>query len=170
MIRYFKAVRPAAGYAVDEAPTSANITAEVFATVRPTGRILDTAKVVLNGSVTIQASFKMGLLFEDPDLAEWTILIDRHPRDILIRKGLLSASWEDVAGMVKSRNASVLDNHGAEIPASEFLRRIQDEDGDPALAAVRWSTLLADSGKLAVQLQGLPSSAGILNGKPSLKR
>jgi len=29
----------------------------------------------------------MGLLFEDPDLAEWTILIDRHPRDMSIKSG-----------------------------------------------------------------------------------
>jgi hypothetical protein len=37
-------------------------------------------------------------------------------------------------------------------------------------AAVRWAVVLDDGGWLAVQLQGLPASAAMLNGKPSLKR
>ncbi len=43
------------------------------------------------------------------------------------------------------------------------------EDG-PMEAAVRWAVVLDDSAKLMVQLQGLPSTAAALNGKPSLKR
>jgi hypothetical protein len=43
------------------------------------------------------------------------------------------------------------------------------EDG-PMEAAIRWAVVLGDSGRLLVQLQGLPATAAVLNGKPSLKR
>jgi hypothetical protein len=50
MLRLFKCIRPAAGFQVDEAPASNPHTAELFATVRENGRIIDDTGMVLGGS------------------------------------------------------------------------------------------------------------------------
>jgi hypothetical protein len=50
MLWFFKDIRPATGYNVDEAPNTAPITVELFAQVRNNGRILDGSRNVLGGS------------------------------------------------------------------------------------------------------------------------
>ena len=47
MLQYFKAIRPASGYNVDEAPNDRSITMELHAQVRNNGRILDGTRHVL---------------------------------------------------------------------------------------------------------------------------
>jgi hypothetical protein len=97
MLRLFKAIRPKQGFNVDEPPTSSKHTAALFAMVRNNGRILDEFKCVLGGFEVIEADFSLGLLFEDPVVAEFTAKIQRWPRDIVLRKGLLllSGPWQD---------------------------------------------------------------------------
>jgi hypothetical protein len=58
MLRLYKAIRPAAGYSVDEAPNSHPRTAELFATVRNNGRVLDDVKIVIGGTGIFEANFK----------------------------------------------------------------------------------------------------------------
>ncbi len=74
-------------------------------------------------------------------------------------KGLLSSLWTDISALVSGRDAQVLDDQGAGIPAAEFLRRFNEALDGKALASVRWAVVLNDKGKLAIQLQALPSSA-----------
>ncbi len=81
-------------------------------------------------------------------------------------QGLLSSLWKDIAILVSARDASVLDKEGAGIPASEFLKMIEQAEDGPASAAARWAVLLGDNEKLCLQLQGLPAAAAVLNGKP----
>jgi hypothetical protein len=100
-------------------------------------------------------------------VAEHSIQIQRWPRDLDLRKGLLSGLWKDISALVSSRDACVSDKEGAGISASEFLRTLEQSK---AHAAARWAVVLADNEKLALQLQGLPAAAAVLNGKPSFKR
>ncbi len=95
-------------------------------------------------------------------IGEWIIGIQKWPRDVELRKGLLSSLCVDIPALVSGSDAQVLDNQGAGIPAAEFLRRFNE-----ALASVRWAVVLNDRGKLATQLQALPSSVAVLNGKPN---
>jgi len=167
MWRFCKALRPMPGFTVDEAPNDASYTAELFATVRSNGRILDEFRCVLGGTDCLEAEFSLSKLFEDPTVAEHSIQIQRWPRDLDLRKGLLSGLWKDISALVSSRDACVSDKEGAGISASEFLRTL---DQSKAHAAARWAVVLADNEKLALQLQGLPAAAAVLNGKPSFKR
>jgi hypothetical protein len=170
MLRLYKAIRPAPGYTMDEAPNSHPRTAELFATERNNGRILDDMKIVIGGSGIFEANFKMEKLIADETIGSWSVNIQRWPRDITIRDGLLSSLWADLSAIVSARDASILDSNGAGIPAAEFLRLLDEaEDGD-AQAALRWAVTLNERGRLAAQLQGLPASAPALNGKPSYKR
>ncbi len=75
-----------------------------------------------------------------------------------------------IASLVSSRDAAVLDGHGASIPSSEFLRRLHEDDNDPYFTAIRWAVVLGDNGRLVAQIQGVPGPAAVLNGKPALKR
>jgi hypothetical protein len=170
MLTYFKAIRPKPGYLVDQAPNTHGITAELFAEVRKTGRILDESRVVVGGNDILNAEFTLGNLLDDPELSQFTLKLQKWPRDIDIRSGLLSGLWSDVTAIVKARDAHVLDGRGAGIPPNEFLKKMSDFEDGPLEAAIRWAVVLGDSGRLRVQLQGLPASAAVLNGKPSLKR
>jgi hypothetical protein len=170
MWKFCKTLRAAPGFHVDQPPNDAAYTAELFAQVRDNGRILDDFKVVLGGTDCLEAEFSLGKIFTDPTIASHSISIQRWPRDLDLRKGLLSGLWKDFAMLVSTRDASVLDKDGAGIPASEFLKMIEQAEGGPASGAARWATVLGDNEKLCLQLQGLPAAAAVLNGKPSFKR
>jgi hypothetical protein len=146
------------------------ITGELFAEVRKNGRILDESRIVVGGNDILNAEFTLGKLLEDPELSKFTIKLQKWPRDIHIRRGLLSGLWADITSIVGARDAHVLDGRGAGIPPNEFLRKMADFEDGPMEAAIRWAVVLGDSGRLLVQLQGLPATAAVLNGKPSLKR
>ena len=170
MLTYFKAIRPKPGFLVDQAPNTHAITGELFAEVRKNGRILDESRIVVGGNDILNAEFTLGKLLEDPELSQFTIKLQKWPRDIDIRRGLLSGLWADVTSIVGARDAHVLDGRGAGIPPNEFLRKMADFEDGPMEAAIHWAVVLGDSGRLLVQLQGLPATAAVLNGKPSLKR
>jgi hypothetical protein len=170
MLRFCKAIRPIAGFHVDQAPTNSRYTAELFATVRNNGRILDEVRCVLGGNETVEADFPLAKLYEDDNIKEWTVKMQKWPRDIDLRRGLLSGQWVDMRALVTTRDACILDKDGAGITASAFLKALDSAEDGPEEAAVRWAVVLGDSGLLVVQLQGLPGPAATLNGKPALKR
>ena len=167
MWRFCKALRPMPGFNVVEAPTDASYTAELFATVRSNGRILDDFKCVLGGTDCLEVEFSLSKIFEDSSLGEHSVQIQRWPRDLDLRKGLLSGLWKDVSALVASRDACVSDKEGAGVSANEFLRLLEQSK---AQASARWAVVLGDNEKLNLQLQGLPAAAAVLNGKPSFKR
>jgi len=160
----------ASGFTVDEAPTSSAHTAELFAQVRDNGRLLDNTRIVLGGSEVFDATFKLGLLVEDDDISNWSIRIQQWPRDLRLRKGLLSSLWTDLSAVVSARDAEVTDAEGAGVTAATFLRSFAAAEEESAAASLRWAVVLNDRGRLAAQLQGMPATAATLNGKPSLKR
>ena len=170
MLRLYKCIRPAAGFQVDEAPTNHPHTAELFATVRDNGRIIDDTRMVLGGSEIFEACFKLGKIFKFPGFKDWSLRLQRWGRDLDLRKGLLSGLWQDVSTLISTREADVIDENGAGIGHAEFLRLIGDPDDGAEQAALRWAVALNDRGRLVVQIQGLPASAAALNGKPSLRR
>jgi hypothetical protein len=169
-LRLYKAVRPMPGFHVDEPPTSARYTTELFAQARPDGRIMDLSRSVLGGSEPLDATFKLGRIYPEETMADWSIQMQSWPRDLQIRKGLLSTQWQNIADAAAARNARIFDEGGAEIPVGEFLRRAEETELGQLVGAMRWAIALTDSARMCLQLQGLPASASTLNGKPSLKR
>jgi hypothetical protein len=164
----YKTIRPSSGFTVDEAPTSSAHTAELFAQVR--GRLLDDTRIVLGGNEVFDATFKLGLLVDDDDISNWSIRIQQWPRDLRLRKGLLSSLWSDLSAVVSARDAEVTDDEGAGVTDATFLRSFAAAEEESAAESLRWAVVLNDRGRLAAQLQGMPATAATLNGKPSLKR
>ncbi len=77
MLQLYKAIRPASGYAVDEAPNSHSRTAKVFATKRNNRRILDDMKIVIGGTGIFEANFKVKKLITDDVIESWSVNIQR---------------------------------------------------------------------------------------------
>jgi hypothetical protein len=133
MWQYFKAIRPAPGFHVDQPPSNVSHSAKLFATIR-------------------------------------NVKMQKWPRDIELRKGLVSGAWTSLSDLVASRDADVYSKDGSGIPTNEFLQCLQEAEGGVEETAVRWAVVINDCEKMALQLQGLPAAANVLNGKPSLRR
>ena len=170
MLRLYKALRPASGYHTDQPPNTSKHTAELFAEARDNGRILDNTRCVLGGTDILEAEISLAKMFEDPVLRSYKMHIQRWPRDVDLKKGLLSGLWNDLKTVVSARDASVMDNTGSGIPAREFLEVLEGAEDGHESAAIRWAIALGDDERLVLQLQGLPATAALLNGKPSFKR
>jgi hypothetical protein len=170
MLRLYKAIRPASGYHTDQPPNTSKHTAELFAEVRDNGRILDNTRCVLGGTDILEAEISLAKMFEDPVLRSYKMHIQRWPRDVDLKKGLLSGLWNDLKTVVSARDASITDITGSGIPAREFLEVLEGAEDGHESAAIRWAVALGDDDRLVLQLQGLPATAALLNGKPSFKR
>jgi hypothetical protein len=67
------------------------------------------------------------------------------------------------------REASLLDDSGAGIPADEFLRYLADLDEAPESFALRWAARAREDRRRKLQLQSLPASTVYITGKPLFK-
>ncbi|MFO0007283.1 MAG: hypothetical protein ACK559_39825, partial [bacterium] len=74
--------------------------------------------------------------------------VQRWPRDIELKKGLLSGLWKDLKTIVSARGASITDNTGSGIPARDFLEILEGADEGHECLAVRWAVILGDDEKL----------------------
>jgi len=124
----------------------------------------------VGGHAIFEAQFELGKLVEDPSLTRWAVHLQKWPRDVNLRAGMLTSLWSDVAGLVSSRDTAVFDTQGAQIPPNKFLRRLTEDDSDPLFASIQWAVVVGNNGRLVAQIQGLPGPAAVLNGKPALKR
>jgi hypothetical protein len=92
MLRLYKALRPASRYHTDQPPNTSKHTAELFAEARDNGRILDNTRCVLGGTDILEAEISLAKMFEDPVLRSYKMHIQRWPRDVDLKKGLLSGA------------------------------------------------------------------------------
>ncbi len=122
------------------------------------------------GIDTVEAEFSLAELYEDDNIKEMSVRMQKWPRDLDLRRGLLSGVWVDLRDLVSTRDACIMDKDGAGINANEFLKALDSVEDGPEDTALRWAVVLGDCGLLVVQLQGLSGVAATLNGKPSLKR
>jgi hypothetical protein len=145
-------------------------TMELMAQLRPTGRILDGFKVVLNGAAPLSRELDLGSIIPARCFKNWKLNFQYWPRDIQIRRNMISSAWYDVPALICSNEAQVLDDQGAGIPANEFMAMLDDapEDG-PESGSVRWAVIIGEDGSPKLQLQSLPCDAVSLSGKPATK-
>ncbi len=96
MWNYCKALRSCPGFNVDQPPNDDNYTTELFAMVR-----------------VDDFDFQLSKIFNNPVVGAHTIRMQRWPRDLDLRKGMLSGYWKDISTIVSCRDASVFDANGA---------------------------------------------------------
>ena len=162
-------IKPAGEFLHAHAQIAGNYTVELLAQVRGTGRILDAQRLVLGGSEILSVDFNVGDVVPSDRIRDWRFKFQIWPRDILLRRNMVSSSWLDVVTIAAGRDAEIFDQHGAQIPQNEFLEILGGGE-NPVGGAVRWAVTIGDDGLLQLVLQGLPGNAQILNAKPALRK
>jgi len=106
----------------------------------------------------LEGGFKIGKIIRREEMSNWTAHISKRPRNITLRKGMLSSLWTDVE-MVSARNMDIMDSSRVSVPAADCLRCVADPDREPIAEAVRWALMLTEYGRFLLQLQALPGAA-----------
>jgi hypothetical protein len=143
---------------------------ELLAQLRPSGRILDHFRIALDGSAALSKELDLGQLIPSSVFKGHKLAFQFWPRDIQIRRNMVSSAWVDVPALVCANKAQVLDPRGAGISAGSFMRMLDDlpEDG-PESYSLCWAVTAGEDGGMRLQLQSLPCDAVSLSGKPATK-
>ena len=129
-------ILPAEEYALAAPRIDGDLTLELMAQVRHTGRILDHFRMACGGSKPLEVDVDFGAMLPMPAFKGWRLQAQFWPRDLLLRQNTFSSAWIDTVATIGMREVTILDQHGAIIPCTEVLRildRPEDEDDDPAL-------------------------------------
>jgi len=147
-----------------------DVSMEICAQLRPSGRILDNFRVSLGGSKILEYEADLGQLIPIPFFKGWRVKGQCWARDVAIRANIFSSGWIDLAATVGMREMEVFDKDGAGIPPGEFLRILNELDEDePNAASFRFAVVVGEDNKPRLQMQSLPASAVLLSGKALLK-
>jgi hypothetical protein len=142
----------------------------LMAQLRPSGRILDGFRVALDGSAALSKELDLGVILLVSNLKNWRLSLQYWPRDIQIRRNMLTSAWIDVPALICSNESQVLDDKGSGIPPAEFMEILDNlpEDG-PESCSVRWAVVIGEDSLMRLQLQSLPCDAVSLSGRPATK-
>jgi hypothetical protein len=144
---------------------------ELLAQLRNTGRILDGFKFALDGTKALEAYVSLDKILPVAELKGLQALIQSWPRDIKIRRNMLSSSWTSITDGITSNDVDILDEDGAGVSAGTVMRILERLPGDgPVNASTRWAIAAGLDGYLKLQLQGLPLVASVLNNRSTFKR
>jgi hypothetical protein len=148
-----------------------DFTVELLAQLRNTGRILDNFRFALDGALHLDASVDLASIIPVEAYQGWKLTQQFWPRDIPLRKNMVTTAWTSVTDTVSSRDCDITDGDGAGISAGEFIRSIATLPGTgPTNGSTRWAVVIGGDLHLKLQWQALPLPASILNGKASFKR
>ena len=148
---------------------------EVMAQARPAGRILDHLRTALGGSSPLTVTFNTRDVFLAPAIPSLDLQLELWPRDILIRRNMSTSEWMDVRTMLSSNEIFVIppeEAAGSSTPASNeellaYLDEARDQKGH--VASIRWAVGSGADELMELVLQGFPSSAANLSGKPAFR-
>ena len=166
------AIFPAEEFALAQPRKPGVLGAEVMAQVRANGRISDHWRIALGGSEVLEAKFELSaLLPAATGLPKWIITYQQFPRDVAIRRNMVSGEWTDALALLASHEFTIADTSGEPIDLQRVNQAIQDLPAKQNQgAAIRWSVTVSAAGQLELQLQALPSSANNLGCKPIFAR
>jgi hypothetical protein len=147
-----------------------DFTAELFAQLRNTGRILDGFRFALDGTRALEAYVGLDKILPVPELKGLQAYFQCWPRDLKIRRNMFSSSWVSITDGISSNDVDVLDEGGAGVAAGSILRILERLPGTgPTNASTRWAVTVGADGFLKLQLQGLPLVASSLNNRSTFK-
>jgi hypothetical protein len=99
----------------------------------------------------------------------WRAKMQIWPRDVDVRRNMVSTTWMDFATLVSTRECHVVDVSGENetpVQSEEVLAALTAAS---AAAALRFATVVGGDKKMYLSLQGLPASADLLLGKPAFR-
>jgi len=168
-------ILPAEEYALAAPRIDGDLTLELMAQVRHTGRILDHFRMACGGSKPLEVDVDFGAMLPMPAFKGWRLQAQFWPRDLLLRQNTFSSAWIDTVATIGMREVTILDQHGAIIPCTEVLRILdrpeddEDENRGPDGSSFRWAVVAGEDSLLRLQMQSLPGQAVLISGKALLK-
>jgi hypothetical protein len=150
---------------------SGEFVVELLAQLRNTGRILDGFRFALDGSRALEACVNLDKILPVGELRGLQALIQCWPRDVKIRRNMLSSSWTSITDSITSNEMDITDEDGGGVTAGAVMRILERLPGNgPVNASTRWAIAAGSDGFLRLQLQGLPLVASVLNNRSTFKR
>jgi hypothetical protein len=151
-------------YDTEVPAVTGDFTVELFAQLRNTGRILDGFRFALDGSKTLEAYVDLDRILPAPELKGLQAFFQCWPRDIKIRRNMLTSAWVSITDGISGNDVDVLDEGGAGVAAGTVMRILERLPGTgPTNASTRWAVTVGADNFLKLQLQGLPLIASALN-------
>ena len=150
-------------------PDRGDLCAALYIQARPNGRMLDHYRIALGGRDMLEVNVNCNKLFPSPNLNNWHLRKQYWPRDIAIKRDATTSKWEDVYDSLASRDATMENDEGVEVPTKDVLHVLDTQPEAQKSASMRWAVVVDDDNNLRLDLQGLPAGLEVINGKPLLK-
>jgi hypothetical protein len=148
-----------------------DITVELLAHLRSSGRALDHFRFSLNGSTPLEATVDLENIIPVPDFVGWNITHQIWARDVPLRCNMMTSAWVSITDTVAKNDCDVMAPDGAGLPAAEFTRKVVGlPSSGPVNASTRWAVVIGEDHLLRLQWQALPLPASVLNGRATFKR
>ncbi len=148
-----------------------DITVELLAHLRSSGRALDHFRFSLNGSTPLEATVGLENIIPVQDFVGWNITYQTCARDIPLRRNMTTFAWVSITDTVARNDCDVTAQNGAGIPAAEFTRKVVGLPSSGLVnASTRWAVVIGEDLMLRLQWQALPLPASVLNGRATFKR
>jgi len=145
-------------------------TFELFAQLRPTGRILDHFRAVIGGTGQLDINASLESMIPASQFKGWRYKTQKQPADILLRRNMLSTVWADVTSSLLYNDASVYNATGEVVANDDFMEILENlPDAGPETAATRYCVVIGADRRPCLQFQSLPASAVTLSGKTAFK-
>ena len=139
---------------------------ELLAQMRPNGRVLDHYRVTLGGSRILDVKVPLAKLLLGHADSQMRLHFQIWPKDVLVRRNMMTSVWTDVYKMIAARDAAVESDEGVVLPHDAIL---EDLKSAGAAASIRYAVAIGEDLKLQLHLQSLPATAAYLAGKPLLR-
>jgi hypothetical protein len=164
-------VSEASEFDIASPSTPGAVSVELFAQLRNTGRILDGFRFAIDGASPLEINVDLFQLIPVDDCRNLPFFQQFWPRDVMLRRNMVSSTWTSLTDTVSSNNADVLDDSGAGISPAAFLRILgQLPSSGPVNASTGWAVVIGADGLLKLQLQALPLVASYLNNRAKFCR
>jgi hypothetical protein len=132
--------------------------------------MLDHFRVVLGGSKILTVNAAMADLLQIPSAKRWRLKMQTWPRDIEVKRNMVTSAWMDVEALLASKAAQMV-LVGDDGEESEIAHNVAIGEMDQAGvgAALRFAVIIGGDQRLVLALQGLPATAEYLMGRPAFR-
>jgi hypothetical protein len=143
---------------------------ELLVQVRPNGRMLDHFRIALGGSRVLDVNAAMADLLQIPSAKHWRLRMLICPRDIEVKRNMISSAWMDVKTLVAAKAAQmVVAGDDGEEAGLAHATVVGEMDEAEVGAAIRFAVIIGGDQRLYLALQGLPATADYLMGRPAFR-
>jgi hypothetical protein len=105
-------VHPMEDFAISAPNFHGDLTLELLAQLRSTGRILDSFRFALDGSASLDVSVDLYWVLPADHFRGWKLSQQFWPRDIAIRRNMVTTAWVRVTDSVASHDCDLTDETG----------------------------------------------------------